>query len=422
MNTKTLRVEELRLGMYVAELDRPWLGTPFHFQGFPLTSEAQIEELKKHCNSVTIDLEKGISDGAPGTRSAAAPSAPAVAAASGVQDMADDEPWAQPGPAGYPNVTTVEQELRVAKEVYSELEQSIQRCLENIRSNGAFEPERLKIAVRSMTRSIIRNPDAMMLLFRMKQKSSREFNRAVDTAIHMITFGRFLAFPGERLLLLGTAGLLLNIGKVKLPESILQKQQALTPDEHAIAREHVTHSVALIQPAKGLPEGVTDIVAEHHERIDGSGYPKGLSGRQISIDSTIAGLVDTYSALTSLRPYAEQLSPSNALSALYKVRGRLFSETLVEKFIQCIGIYPVGSAVELNSGEVGVVVAQNLTRRLQPCVMLALDRDSQPIPHVILDLMADPKTRSGESYRIVRTLPRDKLPMELEKYFVRPGA
>src|SRR5204862_6927675 len=133
-----------------------------------------------------------------------------------------------------------------------------------IKTNSSFEPEPLKIAVRSMTRSITRNPDAMMLLFRIRQKSSHEFNRAVDTAIHMITFGRFLGFPGERLLLLGTAGLLLNIGKVKLPDEILLKKGALTAEEYALAKEHVAHSVELVGLARGLPTGVEKIVAEHH--------------------------------------------------------------------------------------------------------------------------------------------------------------
>lgn len=396
MNRKTLLVEELRLGMYVAELDRPWLGAPFHFQGFPVTSKEQIDELKKYCKTVVVDLDKGLWDEYHGPNSA-------------------EE--ALRGPTVYPELTNVEQELVVAREVYSALEHSVQGSLESIRANGSFEPEPLKIAVRSMTRSIVRNPDAMMLLFRIKQKSGHEFNRAVDTAIHMITFGRFLGFPGERLQLLGVAGLLLNIGKVKLPETILQKKDALTADEHAVARNHVAHSVELIRPARDLPRGVENIVAEHHERLDGSGYPLGLSGREISVDSAIAGLVDSYSALTSLRPYAEQLSPSNALGTLYKLRGKHFSETLVEYFIQCIGIYPVGSVVELNTGEIGIVVAQNLTRRLQPRVMLVLDRDSQPIPRLILDLMSEPKTRSGEPYRIMRTLPRDKLPIDLEAYF-----
>lgn len=397
MNRKQTPVDELRLGMYVAQLDRPWLGTPFPFQGFPLTSDEQIDELKKHCKTVEIDLDKALWHDAPRPESA--------------------EQLSVRGTTVYPEVTSVEQELAAAKHVYSALEDSIKSCLESIHAEGTFEPEPLKIAVRSMTRSIVRNADAMMLLFRIKQKSDHEFNRAVDTAIHMITFGRFLGFPGERLQLLGIAGLLLNIGKVSLPETILHKKGPLTPEERALARNHVVHSTELVRAGRDLPEGVEAIVAEHHERLDGSGYPRGLSGKEISVDSAIGGLIDTYSALTSLRPYAEQLSPSNALSTLYRLRGTHFSETLVEHFIQCIGIYPVGSAVELNTGEIGVVISQNLMRRLQPRVMLALDRESRPIPHLILDLMSEPKTPAGEPYRIVRTLPRDKLPLDLEKQF-----
>ena len=158
---------------------------------------------------------------------------------------------------------------------------------------------------------------------------------------------------------------------------------------------------------------------QHHERQDGSGYPRGLKGRQITIDGAIAGLVNSYSALTSKRGYAEQESPSNALGKLYKVRGKLFHEALVEQFIQCIGIYPVGSTVELNTGEVGIVIAQNLVRRLQPRVMVILDASWKPIkPQVILDLIKEPKTASDEPYRIKRTLPRDKLPINPEEFFL----
>ena len=396
MNRKTILVGDLRLGMYVAELDRPWLGTPFDFQGFAIHSAEQINELRKHCKSVVIDLDKRIWDEQ--------------------HDGLGAEQTAVRGPVVYPELASVEQELAVAREVYSDLEQSMRGCLESLRSTATLEAEPLNVAVRSVTRSVVRNPDAMMLLFRIQQKSTQEFNRAVDTAIHMITFGRFLGFPGERLQLLGTAGLLLNIGKVKLPDSILQKTESLNADEYTVVRHHVMHSVELVRSARGLPEGVENIVAEHHERLDGSGYPLGLSGRQISVDGAIGGLIDTYSALTSLRPYAVQVSPSNALGALYKVRDKHFSKTLVEQFIQCIGIYPVGSAVELNSGEIAVVVAQNLVRRLQPRVMLVLDRDSKPIPRVIVDLISEPQTESGETYRIVRTLPRDKLPLDLEQF------
>ena len=284
---------------------------------------------------------------------------------------------------------------------------------------GELDPKPLTNAVGSMTRSIERNPDAMMLLFRIKQKGGEEFNRAVDTSIHMITFGRFLQFPVERLELLGLAGLLLDIGKTKVPDSILQKKDALTREEYDLAKTHVMESIELIRAAPGLPKAIEEIVLQHHERQDGSGYPQGLRDRQITIDGAIAGLVNSYSAIISKRSYAEQSSPSNALGILYKQRGKLFHGALVEQFIQCIGIYPVGSTVELNTGEVGIVIAQNLVRRLQPRVMVVLDASWKPVrPPLILDLIKEPKATKDEPYRIKRTLPRDKLPINPEEFFL----
>jgi len=397
MNKKQIAVTELELGMYVTELDCPWLGTPFPFQGFPITSAHQVDALKLHCKTVFIDLERGTSNG---QRNGNGLTADTLL-----------------GSVVYAEAAPVEKELAVAREVYSAFEAGIEAVFDKLRVTGELDIEPLKVPVRSMVRSIERNPDAMMLLSRIKQKSGAEFSRAVDTLIHMTAFGRFLQFPGERLLLLGLAGLLLNVGKVRLPDAILQKKEPLTAEEYAIAKGHVMHSVEMIRAAPGLSQALGDIVVQHHERLDGSGYPQGLRGRQISIDGAIAGLVDCYSALTSVRPYAEQVSPSAALSMLHKVRGTLFDELLVEKFIQCIGIYPVGSTVELNTGEIAIVIAQNLARRLQPRVMVILDAGLQPIrPQVILDLVKEPKAAPDEPYRIKRTLPRDRLPVDLEQF------
>jgi HD-GYP domain-containing protein (c-di-GMP phosphodiesterase class II) len=398
MKKKQIPVEELRPGMYVADLDRPWLGAPFLFQGFPITSAQQVDALKQYCQTVFIDLERDTSDDS-----------------HAVHGLTETSLL---GSVVYAELTSVEKELAVARKIYSAFEESIQTAFDKLRVIAELDLEPLKGPVRSMTRSIERNPDAMMLLFRIKQKSGTEFSRAVDTLIHMIAFGRFLQFPGERLLLLGLAGLLLNVGKVRLPDTILQKKGPLTAAEYALAKTHVMHSVEMIRAAPGLPKGLEDIVIQHHERLDGSGYPQGLRGRQISPDGAIAGLVDCYSALTSVRPYAEQVSPSTALSVLHKLRGTLLNELLVEKFIQCVGIYPVGSAVELNTGETAIVIAQNLTRRLQPRVMVILDAGRKPIrPQVILDLVKEPKATPDESYRIVRTVPRDTLPADLEQFF-----
>ena len=275
-------------------------------------------------------------------------------------------------------------------------------------------------AVSSMTESIQRNPDAMMLLSTLRAKGSHEFGRALDASILMVTFGRFLQFPKDRLETLGLAGMLLDVGKTKVPDELLRKEEALSPDEYELVKAHVLDSIELIRKADGLPRGLEEIVLLHHERQDGSGYPHGLAANEISIDGAIAAIVDSFSALTSSRSYAAQAAPSDALSLMHKMRGTLFHEALVEQFIQCIGIYPVGSAVELNTGEVGIVIAQNLVRRLQPRVMVILDPDGTPLPtQMILDLVKEAARFGGEPYRIRRTLPKEQLPIDPTEFFLK---
>ena len=397
MNKRQMAVEELRLGMYVVELDCSWLGTPFDFQGFELTSDDQIKSLKVYCKTVFVDPER--ERWTPGAR----------------------RPETQQvlGSVIYKEVTPVEKEVVVAREIYKSCEEAIRQSLDNLRFHGEIDSQKLTGAVTNMTESIQRNPDAMMLLNTLRQKGGYELGRAMDTSILMITFGRFLQFPQDRLEVLGLAGMLLDVGKTKLPDAILKKEDMLSPDEYEQVKAHVIHSVELVRGASGLPAGVDEIVLTHHERQDGSGYPNGLLGDAIPIDGAIAALVDSFSALTSSRSYAEQASPSNALSLMHKLRGKLFHEALVEQFIQCIGIYPVGGAVELNTGEVAIVIAQNLVRRLQPRVMVILDGDWKPIhPQKILDLVKEPKAHADEPYRIRRTLPKDKLPIDPSEFFL----
>ncbi len=385
--------------MYVLELDRPWLGTPFMFQGFPIVSDAQIKDLKKYCRAVYIDSDR-------------------QATARGTGGKFGEQPLVR-GSAVYREVSTLESELPIAREIYSRFEESVQQTLEQVRKTGDLDGKLLTAVVGSLTRSVERNPDAMMLLHRMRQKSSEEFYRAVDNSIHMITFGRFLQFPSERLELLGLAGLLLDIGKVNLPESIVQKKDKLTAEEYEVSKQHVAYSLKLIGEAHGLPHGLAEIVVQHHERLDGSGYPQGLAGNQITIDGAIAGLINTYCALISKRTYAEQISPSNALGMIYKLRGTLFHDALAEQLIQCIGIYPVGSTIELNTGEIGIVIAQNLVRRLQPKIMVILDHALKPIrPQLMLDLVKEPKSDAGQPYQIKRTIPNDQLPIDLHEFFL----
>ena len=410
MNKIQLPVDKLRPGMYVAELDRPWLGLPFALEGFSIISRDQIDELGKHCKTVFVDFDRKAAD------NQCRRQADVKTWSRRAEDEAIGSAWLTDNDCRHLETTSVEQELSTAGKIHSALEESIGTSLDKMRREGDLDPAPLKNAVGSMTRSIERNPDAMMLLSKIRKKGRRELDRAVDTSIHMITFGRFLQFPSEQLELLGLAGLLLDIGKIYVPDTILQKQGALTAEEFSQAKTHVVQSVGHIRAALELPSGLDDIVLEHHERLDGSGYPRALRGGPFTTEAAIAGLVDSYSALTSVRPYAVQASPSRALSVLHKLRGKLFDGALVEQFIQCIGIYPVGSAVELNTGEIGIVIAQNLVRRLQPRVMVIFDSAGRPLSRQsILDLINEPKATADEPYRVRRTLPRDWVPIEAEQ-------
>jgi HD-GYP domain-containing protein (c-di-GMP phosphodiesterase class II) len=394
---KRTAVEDLQLGMYVIELDRPWLGTPFEFQGFYLVSQDQIEELRQYCQHVYVDADR---DEASAERRRAAS--------------------AIPGSIPYTDAKPVENELAVASAAFETCKEAIRESLESLRREAKMDAAKLTAASVDMTESMERNPNAMLLLNSLHTKSSYELRRAVDSSVLMIAFGRFLQFARDRLQVLGLAGMLLDVGKTQLPDDVLHKGGTLTADEYALMKSHVMHSVELVRAANGsLPAGLEEIIIQHHERQDGTGYPYGLRGSQISMDGAIAGIADTLSALTSTRPFAEAIAPSSALNQLHAMRAS-FHEALVEQFIQCIGIYPVGSAVELNTGEVGVVMAQNLVRRLLPRVMLVLDAAWNPLPppQVILKLMREPKNATGEPYRIRRTLPMDKLPIDPNDFFL----
>ena len=378
---------ELKFGMYVAELDRPWTDTPFMFQGFVLRSDQQLATLKKFCKAVTVDSERS--------------------------------ELPQPPPQRHAAQVSVEHEVAQAKAAHGNAQAAMRDALSAVRANRMLDAHSLEQAVGAMTESVLRNPDALMLFSQLREKGDYAHSHALDVAVYMTSFGRFLQLPKEQISLLGYLGLMQDIGKLRVPNEVLVKRERLTDEEVAQARQHVEHSVAILRETTGLPAQLPALAALHHERHDGSGYPKALQGRDIGMLGSIAAIADTFDALTTRRPYAEAVSPSTALSMLYKWRDTLFDATLVEQFIRCIGIFPLGSVVELNSGEVGIVIAQNTEKRLQPRVMVIRGADGNPLkPQKLLDLSRAPKSSPDESYRIKRTLEYGKLKVTVESLFM----
>ena len=407
---KQVSVNELELGVFIAELDRPWTDTPFMFQGFILNNEQQLETLKKYCKKVVIDLEKG-SDLPERSQLKTGPISAGERAKSVLTTIKKK--------VMYEEQATVDAELPAARVARTKTQTVLRDMFDALQAGQALDAPRIREAVASMTDSVVRNPDAMLLLAKLKQQSAHSLDRALGVSIYMITFGRFLQLPREQLDLLGMLGMLQDVGKTRVPEEVLNKKGPLTNVELALCRSHVEHSIAILKETPGLPPELTALAALHHERYDGSGYQKGLKGEHIGLFGSIAGMVDCFDALTHPRPYGEVMAPSNALNMLYGWRGSQFDGPLVEQFIQCIGIFPVGAIVELNSGEIGIVIAQNLVRRLQPRVMVVLDAKGAPKkPQLILDLSKEPKMNAETPYRIKRTMEKGSVAIDPADFFL----
>ena len=430
MNEK-VDAADLQTGMFVAELDRPWLDTPFLFQGFLIETDDQIIELRRFCQYVLVDPLRSIGwdpwRDTPERKEAQRrlamldrdaqqnPLAPLPLS------LAEDRTG---GPFSrnlnrYPDRARLEQELPRAKALHQQAEQAVQQLFEGLQQHGTTDLNRAHEVIESMVESIICNPDALALLSRVKRASAYVYARSVSVAINMLLFGRHLGFPRDHMHLLGAAGLLLDVGTAKVPPDILSKSGQLTPEEYKMIKAHVPLGLEILRDCKGVSEKLLNIVACHHEREDGSGYPLGRRGAEIGVPGKMAAIVDCYDALTSERPYARSFSPYEALQHLYDWRHHLFHLELVEQFVQCLGIYPVGSLVELNSGEVAVVLAHNRVRRLKPRVLAILDAAKQPYgAPVPLDLLTAPKHAGDQAYEIARALEHGMYGIDPRDYYL----
>ncbi|HET9699800.1 MAG TPA: HD domain-containing phosphohydrolase [Burkholderiales bacterium] len=386
MNKIKVAIHELKPGMFVCELDRPWLETPYLLQGVYISGAGEIEELARYCRFVYVDPEKSQRDVAARLRAGSGNSI--------APDHLKAPRYRHPNAVEYKDTATVEQELGPAKEIRANIRDLLTNLEQDIRSDRVLDRERLSEAVENMTDSIIRNPDALFLLTKLREADNESYGRALDVAIYVLAFGRHLGFPKAELQTMGMGGLLLDVGKTRLPHGLLAKRGPLSGEEHKLMKTHVQHSMDILAKSQWVPRALLDMVLTHHERQDGSGYPRGLRGPQIGIYGKIAGIADCYEDLTTQQPFAPALAPSAALRVLEEWKARLFQEDLIEEFIQCIGMYPVGSLVELNTGEVAVVMSNNRVHRLKPRVMALLDPRKQRLREpLMLDLGA--ATRAG---------------------------
>lgn len=433
----TLSTLDLQIGMFVSDLDCPWIETPFLMQGLLVDSEAQIATLQQYCQHVTVDRSRSQGEAyAPRDNGKDVPrlpgSLPAFAQANDAQpdDFADIcrhlhlEPFTRryrysPGLNPADQQSRLEPELLYSAPLVDDVKKTLKGIREGLSQAQNVSLKEIGAQVGEMARAIERNADAMIWLARLRSADQYSYDHAIDVSVHLMVFARFLGLPMKAIEQVGLAGMMMDIGKIDIPPEILSKADNLTDEEYTLIQSHVASSLEMLLGRDGFSTSVLEIVASHHERVDGSGYPRRLKGERICFHGELAGLVDSYCAMTRNRAYGPAISSQKALESLIRMRGGKFRDSVVDQFIQCIGIYPIGSLVELNTGEVGVVIQQNQVRRLKPrlLMVLAADKSIERFP-VTLDLMMDPLTPDRREYRIVQALPTNAYGIDPAEFYL----
>ncbi len=385
-----VNVQNLVQGMFIARLDRPWIGTPFPIQGFQIRNYDEIRLLSTLCRYVYIDVIKSKVSLRPTDRGLP-------------QKLAR----LKANEVSYTATRTLKQEIPTAGSLHDDVAQAIDQVMSNLADGKPVQLTSTRKLAKKIVDSIIRNPDAAMWIARIRNQDTYLYGHCVRASIWAITLGRHLELNKERLEHLATGLMMTEVGYTRLPRGLTDNIAELSSEENDLARQHVTHGVDILKNLSGINEEILSIVETHHERFNGSGYPRGLRGSQIPLLGQIAGIVDVYDMLTNPRDAGDALSPTVAMAKLHGMIDEAFQKELVEEFIRAIGIYPTGTLVELSTGEIGIITEQNAERRLRPRILILLDAEHHPLttPREI-DLMLLTGDRQGNPLDILKSLPQ----------------
>lgn len=396
MSLKQIKIQtvDLQEGMYVTRLDRPWLETPYKIQGFLIKNQKEIEKLLQHTEYVFVDTER--------SREKHNGSAPPERL---LTENEKKEFVTQIKPRNYKDNSDFKQELAVAQENHTVLGSIAEIVMADIANNKTLNLPVLRKAINPMVESVIRNPEAFSWLTRMKSKDDYTYKHSVSSAVWSVALGRQLGLPKRDLQTLGMGALLFDVGKMKLPEKLINNPNRFNQTEFKLVKKHVDYSVEIVQSIPGIDDKIVEMIATHHERHNGSGYPNGLKGNKIPLFGKIAGLTDCYDALTSDRAFQSATSPHDAVRKLYDWSNIDFQAELVEQFIQLVGVYPVGTLIELSDARVGIVVAHHRELRLRPKIMLILDKNKNPYSNFdVIDMHSIEIGEDGNPLNIAKSI------------------
>ncbi len=411
---REVEVRHLSVGMYVAELDRPWLETPFSVQGFYVRSHDDVEQLAGYCSTVMVDPRRY--DLRMAHQAHARPDSTArvdtAKTARSVRKLLLREGFPV---RTYEDEASVEEELPSARRALNDGGNAFAQFWEALSARRGVTISNLREAVNPLVDSLLRNKDALVTLTRVRQLDRNTHEHCMALAVWSGLLGRQLGLHPEQIKTLALGCSLVDIGKVRLPKQLLYRPGPLKSTEFPVIQAHVDYSIRMLEEMGCTTPEVIGIVRWHHERMDGSGYPDALEGCAIPMFARIAGIVDSYDAMISARSYAPACSSYEALVELQDHSPVHFQTELVDQFAQAIGLFPNGALVELSTGEVGVVCGQNTGRRLRPKVMLILDAERRRRDTL---LVIDLKELGEMDIRISRELARNEYGIDAKEYFL----
>jgi len=383
----------LEPGMFVAELDRPWLETPFAIQGFVVRDSEEVLYVSNYVDHVYVDAEyTGVKQ--------------SLKLAVAAMKTTPKERL------------SLREEFKRTKVSFDSAAETLDRIFESLRGGSQNDISAVQTAINPLIEGVFRNQDAVAALLRLKESGEYRYHHGVSMAVWAAIVGRHIGLNRHELEKLAVGCAMCDIGMTQLPPELLDQAENLTKEQLRIIRAHPTMGSELVCRSKNIDFEILGIIENHHERMDGSGYPRGIQGAAIPLLARIAGLVDTYDAMITPRPYATARTSHEATQELLDCKGRQFQEALVEQFVQAIGLFPTGTMVELNTGEVGIVAAQNATRRLKPELIIVLDAEKARLDAVkVVDLANQAIAAEGERW-ITRELLSGTYGISGEEFFI----
>lgn len=398
---KRVPISALRVGMYITDLNNDWIPHNSQRKRGVIKKEETIEKIRRMgVQFVYIDASRGLD-----TQDSETAAEVDRRNESALQRAGEQLP-------GLRARVPLEEEIVIAQRIHSQAQGLVGDFMNNVKLGGAIDIAPIHKLADELQHSVFRNANALSCLGRIREKDNYLLEHSVNLSVLMSLFGNYRGLSADVLHQTIVGALLHDLGKILTPNNILHKPGRLTPEEFEVMKLHARHSRDILAATEGIGELTVITAAQHHERLDGSGYPEGLKGNEISEYGRMVAITDVYDAITADRVYHKGLTPTQGLKKLLEWSGDHLDPVLVKEFIRCIGLYPVGSLVLLESGRLGVVVeANDSDQRLPTVKVIYHTRFRIAIPVETLDL-----ARPGAHDRIVRAVDPDEYRIDVRKF------